>query len=188
VESHYGIPRFSKPGVGITTRRFTHCSFPVETSAPTFALKPLAPRNTRRQHPSPLGSSADLDLTTQHLEPAAHSHSRPLSPHNRHHVCTRAPVCLFVSLSNPQTLGARASTNSKTSFNHQVLIDTTPLPSSIPRVQEIGSSSAPLLSASFFIGARCKPYNDDFMQCKTEANGKGETDCLLEGRKVTRCP
>lgn len=73
------------------------------------------------------------------------------------------------------------------SFNQQVLIDTTPLPDSIPKVQEIGASSAPLLSASFFIGARCKPYNDDFMQCKTAANGTGETDCLREGRKVTRC-
>ncbi|KAK5107573.1 hypothetical protein LTR62_001016 [Meristemomyces frigidus] len=72
-------------------------------------------------------------------------------------------------------------------FNQHLLIDTTPLPSSIPSVPEIGSSSAPLLSASYFIGARCKPYNDDFMQCKTDANGTGETDCLREGRKVTRC-
>lgn len=73
------------------------------------------------------------------------------------------------------------------SFNQQVLIDTTPLPDSIPKVPEIGASSAPLLSASFFIGARCKDYNDDFMLCKTQANGKGETECLREGRKVTRC-
>ncbi|KAF7194291.1 NADH-ubiquinone oxidoreductase 20.8 kDa subunit, partial [Pseudocercospora fuligena] len=72
-------------------------------------------------------------------------------------------------------------------FNQQVLIDTTPLPDDIPKVAEVGASSAPLLSASFFIGARCKPYNDDFMLCKTEANGKGETECLKEGRKVTRC-
>ncbi|KAF7846222.1 hypothetical protein BT93_L4811 [Corymbia citriodora subsp. variegata] len=72
-------------------------------------------------------------------------------------------------------------------FNQHVLIDTTPLPEDIPKVQEIGSSSAPLLSASYFIGARCKPYNDDFMMCKTDANGTGEVDCLKEGRKVTRC-
>jgi len=25
------------------------------------------------------------------------------------------------------------------------------------------------------------------MKCKTEANGRGELDCLREGRKVTRC-
>lgn len=43
------------------------------------------------------------------------------------------------------------------------------------------------MSASFFIGARCQPYNDDYMKCKTEASGKGELDCLREGRKVTRC-
>ncbi len=68
-----------------------------------------------------------------------------------------------------------------------MLIDTSPLPDSIPKVQEIGASSAPLLSASFFIGARCKPYNDDYMVCKTDANGRGELDCMREGRKVTRC-
>jgi len=43
------------------------------------------------------------------------------------------------------------------------------------------------MSAAFFIGARCKPFNDDFMLCKTEANGTGEIDCMREGRKVTRC-
>ncbi|KAF2811850.1 NADH-ubiquinone oxidoreductase-like protein 20.8 kDa subunit [Mytilinidion resinicola] len=72
-------------------------------------------------------------------------------------------------------------------FNSHVLIDTTPLPDDIPKVKEIGASSAPLLSASYFIGARCKPYNDDYMMCKTEANGRGELDCMKEGRKVTRC-
>ena len=72
-------------------------------------------------------------------------------------------------------------------FNQHVLIDTTPLPDHIPKVKEIGSSSAPLMSASFFVGARCKPYNDDYMVCKTESHGKGELDCMREGRKVTRC-
>ena len=72
-------------------------------------------------------------------------------------------------------------------FNQQALIDTTPLPDDIPKVKELGASSAPLLSASFFIGARCKAYNDDYMMCKTEANGRGEFDCMKEGRKVTRC-
>lgn len=72
-------------------------------------------------------------------------------------------------------------------FNRDVLVDTTPLPDDIPKVQEIGASSAPLLSASFAIGARCKPYNDDYMVCKTEANGRGEIECMREGRKVTRC-
>ena len=68
-----------------------------------------------------------------------------------------------------------------------MLYDTTPLPDSVPQVKEIGTTSAPLLSASFFIGARCRPYNDDYMQCKTENPGKGEFECLKEGRRVTRC-
>ena len=66
-------------------------------------------------------------------------------------------------------------------------MDTTPLPDSVPKVKEVGATSAPLLSASFFIGARCQPYNDDYMQCKTENPGKGEFECLKEGRRVTRC-
>jgi NADH dehydrogenase (ubiquinone) 1 alpha subcomplex subunit 8 len=61
------------------------------------------------------------------------------------------------------------------------------MPESIPKVDEIGASSAPLMSASYFIGARCRPYNDDYMQCKTESYGRGELDCMREGRKVTRC-
>lgn len=68
-----------------------------------------------------------------------------------------------------------------------MLIDTTPLPDDIPQVKEIGASSAPLLSASFFIGARCRDYNDDYMQCKTENPGRGEFECMKEGRRVTRC-
>jgi len=37
--------------------------------------------------------------------------------------------------------------------------DPTPLPDSVPRVQELGVTSAPLKSAAFFIGAYCKEYN-----------------------------
>ena len=54
-------------------------------------------------------------------------------------------------------------------------------------MRELGATSAPLLSASFFIGARCRDYNDDYMQCKAEANGRGELECMKEGRRVTRC-
>ncbi|MDI1488005.1 MAG: ndufa8, NADH-ubiquinone oxidoreductase complex I 19kd subunit [Ramalina farinacea] len=72
-------------------------------------------------------------------------------------------------------------------FSQKVLIDPTPLPASVPPVTECGTSSAPLMSASFFIGDRCKAFNDDYMQCKTEAYGRGEKECMREGRKVTRC-
>jgi NADH dehydrogenase (ubiquinone) 1 alpha subcomplex subunit 8 len=61
------------------------------------------------------------------------------------------------------------------------------MPDDVPKVDEIGASSAPLMSASYFIGARCRAYNDDYMQCKTEAYGRGELECMKEGRKVTRC-
>lgn len=64
--------------------------------------------------------------------------------------------------------------------------DKNPLPKDIPEVDEVGATSAPLLSASYFIGAKCKPYNDDFMLCKQENNG-GTLECLKEGRRVTRC-
>ena len=40
-----------------------------------------------------------------------------------------------------------------------------PLPSSVPRVDELGVSSAPLKSASFFIGEFCKPYNGPSRRC-----------------------
>ncbi|KAI1906414.1 ndufa8, NADH-ubiquinone oxidoreductase complex I 19kd subunit [Ophidiomyces ophidiicola] len=72
-------------------------------------------------------------------------------------------------------------------FNQHVLIDTTPMPDRIPKVEEIGATSAPLMSASYFIGDRCKAFNDDYMKCKQDSNGKGELECLKEGRKVTRC-
>jgi hypothetical protein len=61
------------------------------------------------------------------------------------------------------------------------------MPAGIPSVQEVGATSAPLTSAAYFIGDRCKAFNDDFMKCKAESNGRGEFDCLKEGRKVTRC-
>lgn len=65
-------------------------------------------------------------------------------------------------------------------------VDKNELPTDIPEVEEVGATSAPLLSASFFIGAKCKPFNDDFMMCKDENNG-GTVECLKEGRRVTRC-
>ncbi|CAH2353445.1 putative NADH-ubiquinone oxidoreductase 20.8 kDa subunit [[Candida] railenensis] len=65
-------------------------------------------------------------------------------------------------------------------------VEQTPMPKDIPDVDEVGATSAPLLSASYFIGAKCKPYNDDFMLCKDEKNG-GSVECLKEGRRVTRC-
>ena len=61
------------------------------------------------------------------------------------------------------------------------------MPDHIPKVDEIGVTSAPLMSASYFIGDRCRAFNDDYMKCKADANGRGELECMKEGRKVTRC-
>lgn len=77
--------------------------------------------------------------------------------------------------------------NSWLYLRSRVLIDPTPMPSNIPRVEEVGVSSAPLKSASFFIGAKCAPYNDDYMLCKAENAGQDEAPCLAAGRRVTRC-
>jgi hypothetical protein len=41
----------------------------------------------------------------------------------------------------------------------QPYTDPNPLPSSVPPVDELGTTSAPLKSASFFIGQHCKAVN-----------------------------
>lgn len=81
-------------------------------------------------------------------------------------------------------------------YRDQDYIDPNPLPSSVPPVDELGATSAPLKSASFFIGQHCKDVNgafpspialtsEDFMLCKQE--NRDPAHCLREGRKVTRC-
>ncbi|KAI9501105.1 ndufa8, NADH-ubiquinone oxidoreductase complex I 19kd subunit [Coemansia spiralis] len=70
-------------------------------------------------------------------------------------------------------------------FKGEDWIDPTPPPSDLPAVDEVGSTGAPLKSASFFIGSVCQEYNEDFMLCKDES--RDPKHCLREGRKVTRC-
>ncbi|KAL1411416.1 ndufa8, NADH-ubiquinone oxidoreductase complex I 19kd subunit [Vanrija albida] len=70
-------------------------------------------------------------------------------------------------------------------FNDKPYSDPNPLPTSVPHVDELGVTSAPLKSASFFIGDYCKEVNEDFMLCKNE--NRDPAHCLAEGRKVTRC-
>jgi NADH dehydrogenase (ubiquinone) 1 alpha subcomplex subunit 8 len=45
--------------------------------------------------------------------------------------------------------------------NDKQYIDPNPLPSSVPHVDELGVSSAPLKSASFFIGDYCREVNGE---------------------------
>ena len=53
-------------------------------------------------------------------------------------------------------------------------------------IPEVGASSAPLLSASFFIESHCSPFNQDYMICKKDAQGNPFA-CQKEGGRVTRC-
>lgn len=64
-------------------------------------------------------------------------------------------------------------------------VEPSQLPEDIPKVEEIGTTSAPLKSASFFLGSYCQKYNEDYMLCKNESQDPGH--CLKEGRRVTRC-
>lgn len=77
------------------------------------------------------------------------------------------------------------TTHQDKGFTEKAFVDPTPMPEGIPHVDEVGATSAPLKSASFFIGQYCKAYNEDFMLCKNENNDPAH--CLKEGRKVTRC-
>jgi hypothetical protein len=42
-------------------------------------------------------------------------------------------------------------------------VDPTPMPEDVPKVAELGVTSAPLKSAAFFIGAYCKEFNGGYM-------------------------
>lgn len=129
------------------------------------------------------------------LPTTAHAHRQdgvPTDPVSAPTPPSRSPPVQLASCARagepqPPEAKARLTIRFPPRFNQHVLIDTTPLPDSVPPVKEIGATSAPLLSASFFIGARCRDYNDDYMQCKTESGGRGEVECLKEGRRVTRC-
>lgn len=56
-----------------------------------------------------------------------------------------------------------------------------------PKLQtpELGLSSGPLTSLSFYFAKYCKDYSEDFMLCKNETTDPRH--CLKEGRRVTRC-
>ena len=45
--------------------------------------------------------------------------------------------------------------------------DPNPLPSSVPPIDELGVTSAPLKSASFFIGSYCKELNGEHFHMKS---------------------
>ncbi|KAJ6536746.1 Ndufa8, NADH-ubiquinone oxidoreductase complex I 19kd subunit [Mycena vulgaris] len=56
----------------------------------------------------------------------------------------------------------------------------------VPKVAELGTTSAPLKSAAFFLGAYCKEYNGP-TSCSASLRTPTPAHCLKEGRRVTRC-
>jgi NADH dehydrogenase (ubiquinone) 1 alpha subcomplex subunit 8 len=64
-------------------------------------------------------------------------------------------------------------------------VEDSKLDSSIPHVDEVGVTSAPLFSMAYAFGEHCKDYSEDFMLCKNSSQDPKK--CLKEGRKVTRC-
>eukprot|EP01135_Chromosphaera_perkinsii_P010725 Nk52_evm4s2209 gene=Nk52_evmTU4s2209 len=56
----------------------------------------------------------------------------------------------------------------------------------VPEVQEVEATSAPLMAAGRHFGKACEAPSLAFMQCK-EDNGQDPSKCLKEGAKVTRC-
>lgn len=71
-----------------------------------------------------------------------------------------APVvyhcCVVAQLWTLTTMSGRYHDPSESAQPYR---DPTPLPDNVPKVQELGVTSAPLKSAAFFLGAYCKDYN-----------------------------
>lgn len=73
--------------------------------------------------------------------------------------------------------------------------DPTPLPEDVPKVKELGVTSAPLKSAAFFLGAYCKDYNgvsclrvihrECWPYC--EVGIAGESVVFLGDKELTTC-
>lgn len=70
-------------------------------------------------------------------------------------------------------------------FVEGLWVENSPLDSSIPHVDDVGVTSAPLQSMAYAFGERCQEYSEDFMLCKNAS--QDPKACLKEGRKVTRC-
>lgn len=54
------------------------------------------------------------------------------------------------------------STHREAVSNDKPYVDPNPLPPSVPHVDELGTTSAPLKSASFFIGDYCREVNGEY--------------------------
>ena len=99
---------------------------------------------------------------------------------------TSGPVCTcrreprFLTTTSDAMATHREAKNPTFSY-----VEPMPWPKDVPRVDEVGTTSAPLKSIAFFFGQFCKDYTEDFMLCKNE--DRNPEHCLKEGRRVTRC-
>ena len=77
---------------------------------------------------------------------------------------SRPPAVTVVHLPRPLGLHARAvmSRYLDPAESSKPYKDPTPLPADVPKVKELGVTSAPLKSAAFFLGAYCKDYNGEW--------------------------
>ena len=101
-----------------------------------------------------------------------HQTSGPVCP------CRREPR--FLPTSSDAMATHREAKNPTFSY-----VEPMPWPKDVPKVDEVGTTSAPLKSIAFFFGQFCKDYTEDFMLCKNE--DRNPEHCLKEGRRVTRC-
>jgi hypothetical protein len=69
----------------------------------------------------------------------------------------------------PHSLDCRMASHRSATFTDTPYTDPNPLPSSVPHVDELGVTSAPLKSASFFIGQHCKDVNGQ--SCNQRSSG-----------------
>lgn len=56
-------------------------------------------------------------------------------------------------------LTAKMSSFQPGSTTAESYVEPTPMPDHVPKVEELGVTSAPLKSAAFFIGTHCQKYN-----------------------------
>lgn len=117
---------------------------------------------------------------------ALEGHNSALDCDNRRHWDSLRPRLslsnlLLASHSRLVTMASHRDAN----FPSKPYIEPAPVPGDQPKVEEVGTTSAPLKSASFFLGEHCSKYNEDFMLCKNES--RDPAHCLKEGRRVTRC-
>ena len=99
-------------------------------------------------------------------------------------------VPLFVAVLNVVhvPLSSMASPYQDPGLSEKPYHDPTPMPTSVPHVEELGTTSAPLKSAAFFIGVYCKDFNGaSFPLCVRVRAEKADALVNTCFRQMTSC-